>query len=52
VYVITSGSTSQVVTVPPGWRRLRGTQDPGVNNGQAVTSLTLAAKQGIILVKA
>jgi hypothetical protein len=39
------------VTLEPGFRRLQGRQDPAVNNGEAVTTLTLGAKDGIILRK-
>ncbi len=39
------------VTVEPGFRRLRGTQAPAVNDGQPAGRITLAAKDGIILVR-
>lgn len=39
------------ITLEPGFRRLRGQQAPDVNNGDAVTSLTLNPKDGIILRK-
>ncbi len=41
----------QTITIEPGYQRFRGTQDPATNNGQAVTTLTLGDRQGIILVK-
>jgi len=52
VYVNTSNTETQTVPVPAGWRRFKGTQDANANNGQAITSLTLGPKQGLILVKA
>ncbi len=39
------------ITLEPGCRRLRGQQDPGMNNGDTVNSLTLNPKDGIILQK-
>lgn len=41
---------SQTVNVGPGLKRFTGTQDPVQNSGSSVTSLTLAAGDGIILV--
>ena len=41
------------ITVPSGYRRISGTQDPLVNNGKAVTSpITLMPVYGAIFVKA
>jgi hypothetical protein len=37
------------ITLEPGFHRLRGPQAPDVNNGEAVTKLTLSPKDGIIL---
>lgn len=37
---------AQTVTVEPGYRRFRGEQDPVTNNGESVTTLTLAAGDG------
>lgn len=37
------------VTIERGFRKLRGQQAPKVNDGSAVSTLTLAAKDGIIL---
>ena len=42
---------ARTVTIEPGWRRLLARQAPTVNNGQPVTSLTIPAKDGIILVR-
>lgn len=37
------------VAMEPGLRRLAGKQDPAVNNGSSAVSVTLEAKDGIIL---
>ena len=41
----------RTVSIEPGWRRLLAKQDPLTNNGQPVTSLTLASRDGIVLVR-
>jgi hypothetical protein len=41
----------QTITIEPGYQRFRGTQDPVTNNGQAVTTITLGDRQGIVLIK-
>ncbi|HWA86812.1 MAG TPA: putative glycoside hydrolase, partial [Opitutus sp.] len=43
--------TAETVTIEPGYRRFRGRQDPVTNNGEPVSKLTLAAGDGIILVR-
>lgn len=43
----TGGSVT--VTLEPGFRRLSGTQDPAINNGSAVSQVTLGPKDGIVL---
>ncbi len=45
------GNGPQTVTIEPGYQRFRGTQDPLTNNGQAVSTITLAERQGIVLIK-
>src|SRR5947208_3287852 len=40
---------SRTVTVERGLRRLAGTQDPAVNDGAAVSEVTLKPKDGIVL---
>lgn len=45
------GNGQQTVTLQPGYRRFNGNQAPSVNNGQPVTSVTLAERDGIFLVK-
>ena len=44
-------SGPRTVTVGGGWRRLLGTQDPVTNDGRPVRTLTLPAKDGIVLVR-
>lgn len=41
----------QTVTIEPGFVRINGKQDSSVNNGKAVTSVTLKDRDGIILVR-
>lgn len=51
VIVNPKGNATRTVTVEPGYRRITGTQDPSVNDGTAVTTLTLNERDGIVLVK-
>jgi hypothetical protein len=48
-----SNTTTSAQTIALGgtFRKIRGTQAPTVNNGGTVTSVTLAAKDGIILLR-
>jgi hypothetical protein len=39
------------LNVEPGFRRLAGTVNPGFNNGQPVTQITLGAEDGIVLLR-
>jgi hypothetical protein len=45
--------TQQVVTIrsPPGYRRLRGKQAPGINNGAVANDVTIGPKDGIVLIR-
>lgn len=43
-----TGST-HTITLEPGYRRIDGRQDAGVNNGSAVSQLRLPPKDGIVL---
>jgi hypothetical protein len=45
------GNGAQTVQLETSYKRLLGTQAPGVNNGQTVTSVTLQDRDGIILMK-
>ena len=49
--LVNPSSEPRTVTIEPGWRRLLAKQDPVSNNGQPVSSLTLASRDGIILVR-
>jgi hypothetical protein len=40
----------RTVTLESGWRRLLARQDATVNNGEPVTTITLPAKDGLVLV--
>jgi hypothetical protein len=51
VLINPKGNGSKTVTVGAGYHRFLGTQAPSVNNGQAVTSVTLADRDGLFLVK-
>jgi hypothetical protein len=42
---------SATIDVGSGYRRLAGTQDPAVNNGQTQQSVTLGARQGLLMLK-
>lgn len=39
------------VTIENGFKRIKGTQDPAINSGAEVSSITIASKDGIILLK-
>ena len=41
---------AQTVSIPSGYKRIRGTQDPQTNNGEVASSVTLADRDGIILI--
>lgn len=45
------GNGPQTVQLETAYRKLSGSQDSGVNNGQTVTSVTLNDRDGIILVR-
>jgi hypothetical protein len=49
VVLVNPTSASRTVAVGPGLRRLAGTQDPAVNDGAAVSRVTLQPKEGIVL---
>lgn len=52
VALVNPAAQPVTITLEPGLRRLQGRQDAAVNNGEPVATLTLAAKDGIILRKA
>lgn len=41
----------ETLAVPAGYRHLFGRQDPAVNNGLAVSSVTIPPRDGVVLVK-
>ena len=43
--------SAQTVNLGGTFRRIRGTQAPSVNNGQSVTSVSLPANDGLILLR-
>jgi Hypothetical glycosyl hydrolase family 15 len=45
------GNGAQTVQLETTYRKLSGTQDPAVNNGQTVQSVTLQDRDGIILLR-
>jgi Hypothetical glycosyl hydrolase family 15 len=45
------GNGPQTVSLGGTFVRIRGTQDPAVNNGQTVTSVTLQNRDGLILLR-
>jgi hypothetical protein len=49
VLVNPRGNGSRTVSLGGSFRKLSGSQDPSVNNGAQVTSVTLADRDGIIL---
>jgi len=49
VVLVNPTIASRTVTLEPGLRRLAGTQEPAVNNGAAVSQVTLKPKDGIVL---
>ena len=50
VLVNPKGNGSRTVQPGPGYNRIDGTQDRTVNNGQAANSVTLAERDGIVLI--
>ena len=52
VLVNPKGNGTKTVNVGSGWRRIDGSQDRTVNNGQNASSVTLKAEDGIILLRA
>jgi hypothetical protein len=49
VVFVNPTTETRTVNVEPGLRRLAGMQDPAINNGSAVSRLTLRPKDGIVL---
>jgi hypothetical protein len=51
VIVNPRGNGDRTVTVPAGYKRFSGRQDPVVNNGQVATTITMRDRDGIFLIK-
>lgn len=49
--LVNPNAEPRTVSIEAGWRRLLARQDPVANNGQPVSSITLAPKDGIVLVR-
>ncbi len=45
------GNGTRTVSIPEGYKRFQGTQDPVVNNGEVADSVTLPERDGIILLR-
>jgi hypothetical protein len=43
--------SSKTISVGSNFRRISGSQDPAINNGQNVTSVTIPAYDGLVLVR-
>ncbi len=46
-----ASNSSKTVSVGSNFRRISGTQEPSINNGQSVTSVSIPAYDGIVLVR-
>lgn len=51
VLVNPSKTKTSYVHVPAGYKRLHGTQDPAVNNGQVVSTVTIPPRSGLLLIR-
>jgi hypothetical protein len=51
VLVNPRGNGTKTVTLETAYIKMNGTQDPGTNNGQTVTTVTLRDRDGIILLR-
>jgi len=51
VLVNPSKTTTKSIYIGSGYKRLKGTQDPYVNNGAAQSTITLAPRSGLIMIK-
>jgi hypothetical protein len=49
ITIVNSGSSAATVDLTGVYERLRGSQDPTVNNGKLETAITLGAQEGLIL---
>jgi hypothetical protein len=44
-------SSSKTIQVGSGWKRIRGNQDPNINNGNSVSSVTIGPMDGLLLIR-
>lgn len=51
VALVNPTANAVTVEIEPGFHRLRGTQVPEINNGEPVERVTLAAKDGLLLLR-
>ena len=51
VLVNPKGNGTQTVTLETSYIKIKGTQDPAINNGQTVTTVTLQDRDGIVLLR-
>jgi hypothetical protein len=51
VLVNPSKTKTSYIKVGSGYKRLKGTQDPAVNNGQLQSTVTLGPRQGLIMIR-
>jgi hypothetical protein len=51
VLVNPKGNGVQTVTLETSYIKIKGTQDPAINNGQTVTTVTLQDRDGIVLLR-
>jgi hypothetical protein len=49
--LVNTGNAATAVTVPAGYRRFHGAQDPAVNDGSPAGTVMMPARAGLILVK-
>lgn len=49
--LVNSGSVSERLRVESGYRRIAGRQDPAINNGSEVDEITLAGRDGLVLLR-
>jgi len=49
--VLNATSATQTITLDGEYEKIHGTQDPAINNGSVTSTITLASKDGIILLR-
>lgn len=51
IVLVNAGATEQTVDLGGSFRKLRGTQDPQLNDGSTVTTVRIAAQDGLVLLR-